>query len=71
MSSVQPQFITAHVRRHEVPESGIEDRESGIRKRFRFVWLFRNTKETRNGKPGFPIPDSGISCLRKRAVCSY
>ena len=44
----------------EIPESGIGDRESGIRKRFRFVLLFRNTKETRNGNPGFPIPDSGI-----------
>ena len=55
-----PSRGTAQFRRHEIPESGIGDRKSGIRKRFRFVLLFRNTKETRNGNPGFPNPDGPI-----------
>ena len=32
----------------------------GIRKRFRFVLLFCKTKETRNGKSRFLIPESHV-----------
>ena len=57
--------VTAQFRRHETPESGNRNREWGIRNPFRFVFLFRETKETSNGNSGFQIPDSGVSCLRK------
>ena len=62
-------FATARFRRHETPESGNRNRRLGwgIRNSFRFVFLFRETKETRSGNSGFQIPDSGVSCLRKLA----